>query len=481
MKSLSSIVLGPVLILTFQLNGQIVWGPTVRLTESPTWSYLPYNNARCIAASGEKIHVIWGEASSTPNVWYKHSTDEGKTWGEARRISNSPRTSDYPSLAVSDSNIHVVWRDDRDGYEQIYYKRSIDNGETWGQDVRLTGNPVYPSYPSIATSDTAVHLVWQDLRDGNLEIYYKRSLDNGLTWSEDIRLTNGSGNSEFPSVEAQGSNVYVVWNDNLEGNFEIYYTHSLDNGETWGEYTRLTKADGISEHPSLVAEGSRFHLAWSDQRPGNPEIYYKNSTDAGATWSEDNRLSYSAGNSLNPSLVVSDSNIFISWHDTRDGNFEIYFINSTDLGATWSADTNLSAHPASSYSPFVALTDTTVHLIWHDDREGNHEIFYKQGKFPSKPEPGCEESNTPGRLMPDAPPIITSRLTLGSTLQCDAEVSLVIYDAAGRQVQTLVSERQPAGSYTVRWNVNNYLSQGVYFCTLKVEGFTATRKTVLLK
>ena len=45
-----------------------------------------------------------------------------------------------------------------------------------------------------------VHAAWHDNRDGNNEIYYKRSTDNGVNWDDVTRLTSDAGSSAGPSV-----------------------------------------------------------------------------------------------------------------------------------------------------------------------------------------------------------------------------------------------------------------------------------------
>jgi hypothetical protein len=72
-------------------------------------------------------------------------------------------------------NVHVVWEDTRDGNDEIYYKRSTNNGTTWSTDTALTNDTARSWYPSLAISDTIVHVVWSDRRDRNYEIYYKRN------------------------------------------------------------------------------------------------------------------------------------------------------------------------------------------------------------------------------------------------------------------------------------------------------------------
>ncbi|MCA0445898.1 MAG: T9SS type A sorting domain-containing protein [Bacteroidetes bacterium] len=59
-------------------------------------------------------------------------------------------------------------------------------------------------------------------------------------------------------------------------------------------------------------------------------------------------------------------------------------------------------------------------------------------------------------------------------------VYLSVYDALGRQVETLVNKQQTAGSYTVHFNGEGK-SSGIYFVKMTSGGFTSTRKMMLLK
>jgi beta-glucanase (GH16 family) len=59
-------------------------------------------------------------------------------------------------------------------------------------------------------------------------------------------------------------------------------------------------------------------------------------------------------------------------------------------------------------------------------------------------------------------------------------VRLAVFDMLGRQVATLVNERQAAGSYQVTFNAAN-LASGTYFYRLQAGAFTETRKMMLVK
>lgn len=59
-------------------------------------------------------------------------------------------------------------------------------------------------------------------------------------------------------------------------------------------------------------------------------------------------------------------------------------------------------------------------------------------------------------------------------------VSLKVYDILGNEIETLVNEIKPAGTYEVTWHAAN-LPSGVYFYQLKAGSFVETRKMLLLK
>lgn len=59
-------------------------------------------------------------------------------------------------------------------------------------------------------------------------------------------------------------------------------------------------------------------------------------------------------------------------------------------------------------------------------------------------------------------------------------VQLTIYDATGREIETLVNRIEFSGRYTVQFS-GQYLSTGLYFYTLRVDNKQITKKMLLLK
>ena len=230
-------------------------------------------------------------------------------WSAARRLTWTADASDTPAVAVDTTgSVHVAWSDYTPGNPEIYYKKSGDGGATWGAAKRLTWTSGDSFAPAMAMdSGDAIHVVWYDNTPGNNEIYYKKSADGGATWGAVTRLTWNSGDSVFPVIAVDGSDrVHVLWSDDTPGNSDIYYRKSPDGGSTWGAVTRLTWTSGSSLTPAVATgSGNAVHIAWIDDTPGNPELYYRRSGDGGATWNVVQRLIWTSGKSYSPALAVS--------------------------------------------------------------------------------------------------------------------------------------------------------------------------------
>ncbi len=66
------------------------------------------------------------------------------------------------------------------------------------------------------------------------------------------------------------------------------------------------------------------------------------------------------------------------------------------------------------------------------------------------------------------------------TVPRTSRVVIQIYDVLGNEIETLVSEEKPAGTYELTWNAVN-LPSGVYFYQLRAGNIVQTKKMVLIK
>jgi hypothetical protein len=126
-----------------------------------------------------------------------------------------------PQIAVGpDSCLHVVYSYDPDGYDtgdvvNVYYRRSCDQGVTWGTEVNLSddGTQTDQWRPTISVgAENIVVATWYDRRldtAGNrlFDHYKAESFDGGLTWQSNTRLSDVS--SDVPTL-APNFDPFVV-------------------------------------------------------------------------------------------------------------------------------------------------------------------------------------------------------------------------------------------------------------------------------
>jgi hypothetical protein len=476
-KSYAVSVLLLTIVVVVPALGQ--WQPDQRLTFDPASSRTSGNNAWCVATTDDVVHAVWtDDRDGNSEIYRKRSIDGGVSWGSDTRLTNDAGRSECPSIAVAGSAVHVVWKDTRDGNSEIFYKRSIDGGVSWGSDTRLSvWSGAFAETPSVTATGAAVHVVWyRDHGGDNRKILYKRSIDAGASWGDDTQLTNEASPSEFPSVAATGEAVHVVWRDLRDGNWEVYYKRSIDGGETWGDDTRLTNDGGASMFPSVAATGADVHVVWNDDRDGNTEVYYKRSADGGAIWDSDTRLTTNLSRSEYPLVAVAGAAVHAVWTDDRDGNSEVYHKRSIDGGEIWGDDTRLTNDGSGSMFPSVATTGAAVHVVWTDNRDGNLEIYCKRNPTGSPVTEALTADIGDASFAVSPSPLASGFATLRYGLSKAGAAEFSIYNVTGQRVmaRTLAAGRSGSVDLDLR-----HLSNGVYLVKLSSEGFASSQKFIV--
>jgi BNR repeat-containing family member len=370
-------------LFLFAQAAQADWTPAKRLT----WTSGSSGGPAIAIDSSKHIHIVWqDDTPGKDEIYYKRSEDGGTTWSAAKRLTWTSGWSLHPAIAADSGNaLHVVWEDDTSGSYDIYYKKSADGGTSWSTAKRLfwtSGGSYYPALD--IDSGGVIHVVWDDNTVGNEEIYYKRSSDGGATWSAVKRLTWTAGTSQNIAIDIDsGGAIHVVWEDCTPGHFEIYYKRSSDGGATWSTAKRLTWTSGWSWGPAIAIDSSDAICAvwdWDNNTLGYAEIYYRRSPDAGTTWTPAKRLTWT-GKSWYPTIAIDlSSNIHVVWEDDTLAYGEIYYVRSPDGGMSWNATQRLTWTAGNSLNPAIAIdSGGDIHVVWEDSTPYNFEIYYKKG------------------------------------------------------------------------------------------------------
>jgi hypothetical protein len=351
----------------------------VRLTNDPDSSFTSDNNAQSIAAHGDIVQVVWTDGRFGNNeVFYKRSLDRGISWDDDIQVSLSSVGASYPSIGVNGDTVHVVWMDQRNTHIEIYYKRSVNNGVTWGPDIRLTNGIGESAYPSIAVSGHTVHVVWQYSEHKANEIFHIKSIDGGTTWLPETRISNALSNVIRPSIAVFDKFIHVVW-EKPDGS-GIFYKRSLDDGNTWLPQYELTTLSAYSEHPMLTVSDTMIFAFWSDRRSGNGDIYMRRSVDNGDTWENDVKLPSHPNQAIRPRAASNGTFVYLVWSEINIIDWATFEEISTDAGVSWTSPAVSMVNHGTSTRPFIAINDREVHIIATEESDGNMEIYYSRGK-----------------------------------------------------------------------------------------------------
>jgi hypothetical protein len=98
---------------------------------------------------------------------------------------------------------------------------------------------------------------------------------------------------------------------------------------------------------------------------------------APTTWDSFQNLSNNAGDSFDPQIAASGSNVYLTWVDYASGLADIFFSESSDHGDLWTPH-NIEVSATLAGSPRLAAPDY-VYLIWYDDSLGNYDVFFRAG------------------------------------------------------------------------------------------------------
>gem|GEM_PF-1461849 len=237
------------------------------------------------------LHLIWTDNRNREKGWedvcYKKSADGGERWSEDIDISGhlSSNTSMplgrsfMPTIAIDKfDNIFTVWKCSNFTYENeslvrtsndLYYRHYNIAKSKWSNITRITyafdGGRLYPMV--IPDSQNLLHMVWFDNRDGNQEIYYKRTL-NPVTEPPIVvtQFLNQSTCKPGDYISVSGNAVY---NDYIVPNANVIIK-ILETGDEWttktdtkGNYSRtITAPDTPGNYTIRVTVASGNHTGW---------------------------------------------------------------------------------------------------------------------------------------------------------------------------------------------------------------------------
>jgi hypothetical protein len=467
----------------------ITWDTIQQISYDSCYSIAPH-----IVAVGDTLHLLWLNTPIVPapdsqqGVFYLHSFNNGISYSAPFKL--APLADQEGLVAIDRGNftasgkyLYWVFGGERFDIPPYWYwmafRKSSDAGISWGDIWMFNEASPY----NAAALDSSLYIIYGDadtiaghIRDFS-DCLTSHNYGESFTQTSDHIPVNGGWNTFIASPHALN---YFYCNSSSLGFSEILHARSLDRGISWSAVDTLSTIDLFhSQHPSVATDNNgNMYLVWYDFKYGSVDMWHgsvllRKSTDDGATWEDEQDLTYTPSGIL-PRIAVHDNIVAVIWNDYIDNYNDRSILRvSFNGGKTWGDTIAVNANGG---DVDVAITHNRIFCTWYYGLD----IYLRKGEVSS----GCYPFTKPSRfaLNQNYPNPFNGTTTISYDLpELSFHVALTIYNILGQKMSTIVNiPDQAAGHYEVRWDAANHPS-GVYFYKLESEKFSETKKFVILK
>jgi len=384
--------------------------------------------------------------NSSVQAFILKTTNGGDNWNIIYTYVPTASTVHFTKIQFADSNIGYA----STNYYDFY--KTTNSGLSW---VDFANVPWGADDMALINLDTIL-LVSSDIIGGG--VY--RTTNGGLNWSP-LGPTGGSGQP----------NIIYMFNKNI----------GFTDDNVGANRMKKTTNGGVNWFP--IANEAFNDLKLIDTITGwrtNGDV--KKTTDGGITWN----LQQMPQIFVNYINSISISNINKIWGTggsiILNNNAYGVIYKSTNSGVNWGyqiADTSIHIGNYDIIN-FISNNIGWAYLLnssgVHTTNGGSDTTFYTEIN-------NINNSSVLKNyiLYQNYPNPFNPVTTIKYQVLKNANVKLIVYNIAGKEITTLVNEKKYSGIYELEFNGNN-VSSGIYFYALFVNGFKVdTKKAFLIK
>jgi photosystem II stability/assembly factor-like uncharacterized protein len=371
------------------------------------------------------------------------STDQGLNWTATATVPTFLNTQVW-SMAVIDTSVFAGCRGGA-----VY--RSTDGGGSWiSVKTGMVGSIIQKLLPVGKTLYAGMYIsgVWQ-------------STDLGDHWT---KVVNGNGMNDLNvySLAYDGTYLYAgTSGSNTSPDTGVAFRYQVNGGTQWEKINNGFILNGVHLESVFGMGGDSLGIF-----AGTDDVGIFRTTDHGATWVQVDK-------DQGDVFGISRFGKYV-YQGIKFGGVRI----STDNGTTWKQNNQGLSDVFGSLVQIVtdfiydgifvyAATDSGVF------RQGlNANVTYEHRIAETMPQKFSLEQNYPNPFNPTT--------AIGYQLSAGGMTTLIVYDALGREVVTLVNEMKEAGWYSATFNASQFAS-GIYFARLQSGDKLQLKKMLLLR
>ena len=460
-------------IRSIAVNGSYLFAATEEISRNDVYRSTNNGDNWYLSNTGMCYKLVLSLASFGSNIFagtyvggVYYSSNNGNNWSA---VNNGLPNKPIDVLASTGNYLYAgVGVIDNTGYGIF---RTSDNGLNWYQtglnDVQVThlitnGNIIYAGGNS-ATTASRIFL----------------STDYGASWTSIC-----SNYNDIVALAVTGSSIFAAFNTD-----SLY--RSTNNGVNW-----VVVNNGIpSMYINAITTINNNILVGT----GGNGIFL--STNNGNNWSPVNNGLPEAEYSSVLRFVTNGSYIFAGMGEAYQGTVKLIYL-STNNGVTW-INKSQGMDTISVWVPSMLVANNYIFAgtdiqsgqgdfgtsVWrrsYNDIIGINKIselvpatYSLKQNYPNPFNPSTKiKFDIPKGVSP-----LGSRSSLLNPINrvgAGGMTVLKVYNILGKEISTLVNEKLQPGTYEITFNASQYPS-GVYFYRLITDGYTDTKRMVLLK
>ena len=289
-------------------------------------------------------------------------------------------------LAIGNS-LHIVGHIGKN----LVHRYSRDNGATWTSPTIIgKASENYPmQYGGLFAQGNMVYLITAagDMGGREQHVDFRKSSDNGLTWSKPIRITSDETLLRRARIVAYKNNIHIAGLGAAEKGFVAYF-RSTDGGISWQKGQLLVEDLGkYGGGQTIAVDKNSLHLAYTKVRTGvgGGDTYYIRSSDNGRSWSSAILIGENSRESdrqARAQVMAKNNKVLVFWQREADSTGlpipldRLGYNRSVDNGRTWSGVKILpDDHGTNREHQHIWMSETEkVHICWYT---GENFVGYK--------------------------------------------------------------------------------------------------------
>jgi hypothetical protein len=364
----------------------LVFEKVINLSDT-TQMHIP--NTPGLAVSGRNVYVAWkeGPVDPGPDILFSLSSNSGNTFSDPVKIGTRASLLSPPQIAAFENLVYVVWEGTvpiDDGYNfQVFLRVSNDYGKTFGETLDMSKSKGEAREPHIAAEGEDVYLVWQDNAQGNNDIFLAKSSDQGKNFEKAANISNNSRDSNSPRLTISDAQLFVMWTDESYGNSDILLMKIPGEDIFSGNTVNLSKDREISVNPRLALADTHIYAIWESQGTPAPssdvpirEIMFRSSDDYGTIFTPPSRLSINVIDPLEPNVAAVGESVYVVWAGSNPSGFHnIFFRNSMNGGESFAKTLNLQGDLTHHLSPKIVVNGESAYITWDNAGTADDQSF----------------------------------------------------------------------------------------------------------